>query len=140
MTKEDLYELFWIKKNISRLEDKLLELENAATKITAQLTHEPKRSSVDDKLGETVAKIVDLQNEINEQLQKYYERVKNIEQAIEALPPREALLIRLRYLEQMRWEEICVEMNYSWRQIHYIHAEALKMLAEKDCTPLHILT
>jgi DNA-directed RNA polymerase specialized sigma subunit len=130
MTKKDLYELFWMKKNINRLEEKLLELENKATQITTQLSKEPKgTNSVEDKLGETVSKIVDLQNEINDQLKIYYKKVRYIEKAIEKLPPREALLIRLRYLDQKRWEEICVEMNYSWRQIHYIHAEALKMLA-----------
>jgi len=119
-----------MKKNINRLEEKLLELENKATQITTQLSKEPKgTNSVEDKLGETVSKIVDLQNEINDQLKIYYKKVRYIEKAIEKLPPREALLIRLRYLDQKRWEEICVEMNYSWRQIHYIHAEALKMLA-----------
>lgn len=130
MTKKELHELFWMKKNIKRMEEKLIELEAKATQITTQLSKEPKgTNSVEDKLGETVSKIVDLQNEINDQLKIYYKKVRYIEKAIEKLPPREALLIRLRYLDQKRWEEICVEMNYSWRQIHYIHAEALKMLA-----------
>lgn len=130
MTKKDLYELFWMKKNINRLEEKLLELENKATQITTQLSKEPKgTNSVEDKLGETVSKIVDLQNEINDQLKIYYKKVRYIEKAIEKLPPREALLIRLRYLDQKRWEEICVEMNYSWRQVHRIHSDALKLLA-----------
>lgn len=130
MTKKDLCELFWMKKNISRLEERLFELETKATQITTRLSKEPKGTPIlEDKLGETVAKMVDLQNEINEQLAEYYEKVKVIEQAISKLPPREALLIRLRYIEQKRWEEICVEMNYSWRQIHYIHSEALKLLA-----------
>lgn len=130
MTKKDLYELFWMKKNINRLEEKLLELENKATQITTQLSIESKgTNSVEDKLGETVSKIVDLQNEINDQLKIYYKKVRYIEKAIEKLPPREALLIRLRYLDQKRWEEICVEMNYSWRQVHRIHSDALKLLA-----------
>lgn len=130
MTKKELHELFWMKKNIKRMEEKLIELEAKATQITIQLSKEPKgTNSVVDKLGETVSKIVDLQNEINDQLKIYYKKVRYIEKAIEKLPPREALLIRLRYLDQKRWEEICVEMNYSWRQIHYIHAEVLKMLA-----------
>lgn len=130
MTKKELHELFWMEKNIKRMEEKLIELEAKATQITTQLSKEPKgTNSVEDKLGETVSKIVDLQNEINDQLKIYYKKVRYIEKAIEKLPPREALLIRLRYLDQKRWEEICVEMNYSWRQIHYIHAEALKMLA-----------
>lgn len=130
MTKKELHELFWMKKNIKRMEEKLIELEAKAAQITSKISKEPKEhDNTVDKLSETVAEIVDLQNEINDQLKKYYERAKYIERSIEALPPREALLIRLRYLDQLSWEEICVEMHYSWRQIHYIHAEALKMLA-----------
>ena len=130
MIKKDLHELFWMKKNIKRMEEKLIELEAKAAQITSKISKEPKEhDNTVDKLSETVAEIVDLQNEINDQLKIYYKKVRYIEKSIEKLPPREALLIRLRYLDQKRWEEICVEMNYSWRQIHYIHAEALKMLA-----------
>ena len=130
MTKKELQQLYWLKRNIQQLENKLIELETEATKMTRQLSKAPIRiSSTDDRLSEIVCKIVEVQNEINRQLEKSYECTAKIEKAIETLPPREALLIRLRYLDQKRWEEICVEMNYSWRQIHYIHAEALKMLA-----------
>ena len=130
MTKKELQQLYWLKRNIQQLENKLIELEAEATKMTRQLSKAPIRiSSTDDRLSEIVCKIVEVQNEINRQLEKSYECTAKIEKAIETLPPREALLIRLRYLDQKRWEEICVEMNYSWRQIHYIHAEALKMLA-----------
>lgn len=129
MTKKDLRELFWMKQNIARLEEKLANLESEVTKTNELIKIRSGARPAEDKLGDLVSRMVDLQNEINEKLQKYYEHVKQIEQKIEALPPREALLIRLRYIEQMRWEEICVEMNYSWRQIHYIHAEALKKLA-----------
>lgn len=130
MTKKELQQLYWLKRNIQQLENKLIELETEATKMTRQLSKAPIRiSSTDDRLSEIVCKIVEVQNEINRQLEKSYECTAKIEKAIETLPPREAYLIRMRYLELKRWEEICVEMNYSWRQIHYIHAEALKMLA-----------
>lgn len=130
MTKKDLQQLYWIKRNIQQLENKLLELETSATRITTQLTKEPRStSSTEDKLAEIVCKIVEVQEQINEELKKSYDYMAKIEKAIEALPPREAHLIRLRYLELKSWESICVEMNYSWRQIHRIHSDALKLLA-----------
>ena len=55
-------------------------------------------------------------------------------QSVNGLCEREAYLIRLRYLELKRWEEICVEMNYSWKHIHRIHSDALMLLAKKDDT------
>lgn len=130
MTKKDLQQLYWIKRNIQQLENKLLELETSATRITTQLTKEPRGTSgPEDKLSEIVCKIVEVQEQINEELKKSYDYMAKIEKAIEALPPREAHLIRLRYLELKSWERICVEMNYSWRQIHRIHSDALKLLA-----------
>jgi hypothetical protein len=39
--------------------------------------------------------------------------------------------MRLRYLEGLGWEAVCVEIGYSWRQTHNIHARALAQLLEK---------
>ena len=39
---------------------------------------------------------------------------------------RHHLIKRLRYLRGYTWEQICVKMEYSWKQIHRIHGKALK--------------
>lgn len=54
-----------------------------------------------------------------------------IEEAIKMLGNRERTLIRLHYIEGKTWEEVCVEMSYSWRQVHRIHAKALEKLRDK---------
>lgn len=51
-----------------------------------------------------------------------------IEKVIDVLEPRERTLIRLYYFDGLTWEEVCVKMSYSWRQIHYIHKKALEKL------------
>ena len=35
-------------------------------------------------------------------------------------------ILRKRYLEDKKWEEICVEIGYSWMQTHRLHSNALK--------------
>lgn len=129
MTKSELQELYWTKKNIQHMEDKLEELDTQATKITTQISDMPKGGSSHDKTGDVISKIVELKDEINYKLKMMYSLEKKVEKAIKNLPAREAYLIRLRYIEMNSWEQICVAMNYSWRQIHYIHSEALKMLS-----------
>lgn len=130
MTKKELQELYWIKRNIQYLENKLIELESEATRVTTRLSLTPKGSGKNaDKLSEVVCRIVTVQNQINDMLSQSYEFMARIERAIERLPPREGFLIRLRYLELKSWESICVEMNYQWAQVHRIHSDALKLLA-----------
>ena len=51
-----------------------------------------------------------------------------IERAIDGLEPTARLLLRHRYIEGMKWEEICVAMSYSWRQAHRLHSSALREL------------
>ena len=74
-----------------------------------------------------------------ELLEKYRRKVAElsaalveIENAIEVLEPRERTLIRLYYVQGLTWEEVCVEMNYSWRQIHRIHGAALAALKTRE--------
>ena len=129
MTKHQLQQYRWLQKNITRLEARLLELETEATRITTRLTKEPRGGGNINKVSSLVAQIIDTKDEINDRLQEAYKTQAKIELAIEALPEQEKYLVRARYVECRSWEQICVDMNYSWRQTHRIHSEALKMLA-----------
>ena len=54
-------------------------------------------------------------------------RFSEIRQQIELLEDEnEKTVLTLRYLRNYTWEKICVEMDYSWRQVHYIHSDALE--------------
>ena len=129
MTKKQLQEYYWLKRNINQLEDRLLELETQATKITSTITDEPKNSSSNgDKISNIVIKIIDVKYKINSQLQRSYQILEEIENTIEKLPERERYLMRSKYIEGKTWEQIAVDMNYSWMHIHRIHSKALKMI------------
>ena len=134
MTKKDLQEYYWIKGNIRKLEDKLLELETRATKTNTTLSNMPKMLAVHYGLADIVIEIVEMRKLINTQLTKSYAKISEIENAINGLPEKEKYLIRSRYIECKSWEQIAVDMNYSWMQTHRIHSGALKMIACKDVT------
>lgn len=86
--------------------------------------------------------IVDRKGDEHTELQKLYHtkvaelkaEMLEIEQAIEVLEPRERTLVRLHYFQGLTWEQVAVEMNYCWRQIHRIHAAALDMLETRAAT------
>lgn len=55
-----------------------------------------------------------------------------IENEIKWLDSVERRVMRHRYIEGLSWEQVCVAMDYSWRQTHNIHARALDRLAERE--------
>ena len=70
---------------------------------------------------------------MDEERRKYlkarYLRVKlcqEIMDKIERLPNEdEKDVLAFRYIKLMKWEDICVEMGFSWKQVHRIHSKAL---------------
>jgi DNA-directed RNA polymerase specialized sigma subunit len=80
-----------------------------------------------DKLGDSVAKIVDLQDEINQKIDKYVDLKREISALLEQIPdPDQVKVLHKRYFEYKPWEQIACEMNYSYRNVCYIHGKALQ--------------
>jgi DNA-directed RNA polymerase specialized sigma subunit len=120
----------WLNKKIDR---KYAEIERWRTmleKVTAQYTSQPKGGgSIYGKTEEILAKIVDLEKEIDADVDRLISIRDNIKAIIEAVEDdRERLLLQYRYLDGKTFEKIAVEMNYSWRQIHRLHSRALTNL------------
>jgi RNA polymerase sigma factor (sigma-70 family) len=103
-------------------------VEARATSIGSTINGIPGGGGSQDKIGNHVAIMADIAEMINRELTRAHERMRQIETSIEILEEREKRLMRLRYLHGLSWEKICVDMNFSWRQIHNIHAEALKKI------------
>lgn len=110
MLKDDLKEYKYLIGNIKDLENRLLELETTATNITTKIDDMPKGSPSKDKLSSVVCKIVEVQDLINDNLKKSYEKMADIEKALCELTEREKMLIRLRYIDGMKWDEIADKM------------------------------
>lgn len=64
-------------------------------------------------------------NEKNE-MQKIQLEIE--EKIIDVMDGEQSRILYLRYIQFMKWKDICVEMGYSWRQIHNIHSKALNDL------------
>lgn len=54
-----------------------------------------------------------------------------VEDLIEGLEPDERRLMRFRYIQGLKWEEVCVAIGYCWRQAHNIHGQILDKLMDK---------
>lgn len=148
MTKDELRSYLAIKREREQIERRLSytleKIEDIEGKLYApkaqQLTGMPaapsrKGSALEDMVANCEEELTD-QRAYYQQLQHYYEHLEGklaaqqlaIEAAIEGLEPTERTLLRLHYLEGMKWEDVCVDIGYSWRQTHRLHAVALKKL------------
>ena len=129
MTKERLRKYRDLCKELEQVQRKIESLETTLYSPTAQrLTGMPSNPSAGNPLEDMAAKHLELLD---------YYKAKNIElaaeqlaieQAIDSLEYRERTLLRLYYIDGLKWEEVCVRISYSWRQTHKIHAKALEKL------------
>lgn len=117
-------------KKIESLKEQLkslLEIEQSVR--SQQLLDMPKGSNRHQDLSDLMVKLEDLQAQIADAITDSCKIKLEIEEMLWKLDdPEEARVLRFRYIYFMTWEEISETMNYSNRQIHYIHKNAIKNL------------
>lgn len=134
MTKEELKRYNAYKLEIRSIEDSILELqtvlENVSSKpITDEQTNH--NAFLVDKQSDLVLKKLELEDKLMIARANLIESHEQIEGAIEKLnEPIERTVLRMRYINCMKWEEICVNIDFEWAQMHRIHKEALKNIAK----------
>ena len=132
MTKERLRNYQHIKREREQLRQKLeaVEAELYYPKIQ-QLTDMPGGGLKEGNPQEDLTiHHIELQERYNAKLVELAAEQLAIEKAIEALDPTARMLLRYRYIDGLKWEEVCCRMNYSWRQVHRLHGEALQKLRD----------
>lgn len=129
MTKERLRNYLDLKREQAQLRQQLETIEAALYSPKAQrLTGMPSSPSHGNATEEMAERHLELMDRYRAKLAELAAEQLAIEQTIEALEPTERMLLRYRYLDGLAWEEVCVKMNYSWRQTHRLHSKALEEL------------
>lgn len=89
-----------------------------------------------DKFGDTISKIIELEDAINKDIDILIEYKDKARKLIECMKNDvEKVILYDRYFSNMSFEEIAVSCGYSWRHIHRVHANALKSF--KDVMECH---
>ena len=130
MNKDKLKQYIETKREIKIIEEKIEYLKQRKTSIKSQIMSDmPKNfnNNKNDVLGELLGEIEELIEIYNTKYMKLIKQQREIEEVIDNLEEAtQRNIMRLRYLEGYTWEKICVEMNYSWRQIHRLHSKILE--------------
>ena len=124
------------------VQSKLDQVESLRS-LAQKITHVPKNiqvqeSTPQDKMLEIIPKIVDLEKEINRDIDNLLDLKVKIKKQIDVIDNDDyKLLLMLRYVNFKTWEEIAVEMGYTYQWVHVLHSRALIYFEEKvqvlDC-------
>ncbi len=113
------------------------QLRELSLSVTAQISTDPVQTSKsNDKMGSLVAKIVDLQNEIICDIDRFLdERQKCINLIDQVEDPQQRRLLHLRYVQFEQLKEAAVEMKISYGRARAIHGEALEYIRKHIPAP-----
>ena len=132
--KEYLSEYRWATIEARSLLESIEELDNRLTSTATKqadpdaVQHSP---SLRDIQADLIIKKVELEEKLIRKYKNIVETRGKIERTIETVKGgRERTLLRMRYIQGMRWEDICVAMGYEWAQTHRVHGAALKEVEE----------
>ena len=127
--KEYLGQAFHIDQRINSKMEQVASLNALATKATSTLSDMPGNATRNvHRMEDVIIKIIDMQNEINQDIDKLIDLKKEIAQVIHKGENLEyQTLLELRYMCFKTWEQIAVEMRYGIDNIYRMHKKALEV-------------
>ena len=130
-TKDYLSQAYRIDQRINSKLAQVMSLRDLLGKATGTLSGAPKAATPNPHtMEDTIAKMVDLENEINEDIDALVDLKAEIMRRIKRVENTEyQTILELRYLCFKRWEEIAVDMGYSLRRLYELHDCALEEIS-----------
>ena len=126
--KEYLQQAYWLDKRINakiRQKEMLLA---TAQKVTPSMSFAPGKGKGRD-MAEIVARITDLENSINDDIDRLVDIKQEIRDCIAGVrDPRLQILLEMRYLCHESWRTIAGVLGYEEAQIYRLHGKALQMV------------
>ena len=135
--KEYLDSFYDLTKRINANQKAIDVLNSMLFKLNQEMNPDRVQTSKDlDPLGTTIAKIVDLREEMNKLIVEYAGRAHEVLFVIEQVAdPKEYDLLQKHYVQGLSWKNICDEWDNSNTWVHEIKRNALesvqKILDEK---------
>ncbi len=137
MTKKELQEFRSIGIEIQQLEEQIARLESALTSPKVQIiTDMPKGSRQGGDMEARIAKLLEYRESRNKLWDELIKRQEAVNKAIDSLPDAaQRAIMRYRYIQGLKWSEICGKIGYEWAQIHRIHNRAIEFLQDIKSPP-----
>ena len=131
MAKEFLRQAYRLNELINSDLEELQNLRELSRSVSSPVFEEKisGTKSTDPPFVRYVGKIIDLEKQIQQEVDRLVKLKGDIREAINQMQNvDEKLLLRYRYINFLNWEEICVNLNVSIRTVHRLHSSALQHL------------
>lgn len=138
--KDELNKIRVISRLIDSDQRQIKELEHLKLNIKSPtITGMPKQKGFteSDKLESIIVKIDKLEEDIRSNAKELVELRNYWLVETNKLDYADQLLIKLRYFENMSWQEVASDMNYDIRQVHRHHGRILQKMS-LNVTKCHI--
>ena len=129
-TKNYLMRAYRIDQRIENKMEQIARLNDLATKATVTYSDMPRNPNhAGSRMEDAILSIIDLQTEINQDMLELVNIKREIMTSIKAVnDPELQLLLELRYLNYVSWEQIALQMNFSIDNIFKLHKKALDLV------------
>ena len=129
--KEYLRQAYRLDHRINSKIEQVEVLNSLATKATVTIRGMPKKpNTAIDTMSAVIAKIVDLQTEINADIDRLVDLKRDIIKKIKCVENLDyRTLLEKRYLNFETWEQIAVDMGYSIQHTYRIRDKAIDELS-----------
>ena len=122
MTEKELNQLHWINKEIGVLKNQLEELKSRSMIKGQEITDMPFGSGTSDKTADRALAIREIEELYEIKLKELYLVRARIERYINSIDDdTERLIIRLRCINSLRWDDIGKEMGYHRTRVSQIY-------------------
>ena len=138
MTAKEWLQRGWeIDRRIGELKLEKEQMFALATSTTGHILDDNIRGNGGNSSEAKMIKYTEYSQELDSQIDKLLEIKREILKAIKSVDDRNMQqLLTMRYITFKKFEQIAIEMNYSYRQVLRLHGEAL--LKIKDVIECHI--
>ena len=132
-TKDYLSQVRRLNKMINNKLSEISQLRELSVSISAIGNDEKVQTSPNfDKIGTAIAKIDELENNLDKMIDEYLVKRERIIAQIDTMEEESVYqIVFSRYIEKKTFEKIATEMEYSWRQIVRLHGKALQQFEKK---------
>ena len=132
-TKDYLSQVSRLNKMINNKLSEISQLRELSVSISAIGNDEKVQTSPNfDKIGTAIAKIDELESNLDKMIDEYLVKRERIIAQIDTMEEESVYQILFsRYIEKKTFEKIATEMKYSWRQIVRLHGKALQQFEKK---------